>query len=304
MRAALIVALVALAAPPAAADAQPIVKALTPAEKLVEARSQFKQKQWQRAAFVLEDLLYPTSELALKTDVIEVHMLLGASHFELDRRAEAVREFEKALELSIDQGMSEWLYSEGAIKLFEDTKARIRERLAAEAKQKEIAEREKRLREYIDTIGVYETRSFSQNFFPLGFPQSQNGHRTKAWIVGSAQAATFAASAGAFLYLAGKYGLNAKVPLEDGPRVRQIQQFEIGAGVAFILIYAYSVVDGIVYFKPTTRIKGDDTIRDLLDLDKKPAPPKPKKTSLRDRLRFAPMLTPSGVGLGVAWETD
>ena len=306
MRAALIaLALVALV-PAASADGQ-VVKALTPAEKLQQARQLFRAKEWRQSLGILKDLLYPTSELSRRDDVVEVHMLLGSCHVLLGERADAVKEYEQALDLDFERGMNEELYPEPAIKLLEETRERMRENRAAEAKRREIAEREKRLQEYIDTIGVYETRSFSQNFFPFGFPQSQNGHRTKAWIVGGAQATSFAVSVGSFLYLAAKYGLQAKVPREDGPSVRRIQQLEIGAGVMFFAFYGYSVIDGIIYYKPTRVIKGDDSIRDLLDLDKAPQPPtkaKPRKTSFRNSVRFGPLLSPTGVGIGVAWETD
>ena len=305
MRAALIaLALVALV-PTAAADGQ-VVKALTPAEKLVQARQLFRAKEWRQSLGILKDLLYPTSELSRREDVVEVHMLLGACHVQLGERADATKEYELALDLDFERGMNELLYPETAIKVFEETRERMRENRAAEAKRKEIAEREKRLQEYIDTIGVYETRSFSQNFFPLGFPQSQNGHRTKAWIVGGLQATSLAVSLGSFLYLAAKYGLQAKVPREDGPFVRRIQQVEIGAGLMFFAVYGYSVIDGIIYYQPTRVIKGDDSIRDLLDLDKPVPAPRaaPKKTSFRNSLRIGPLLSPTGVGIGVAWETD
>jgi tetratricopeptide (TPR) repeat protein len=305
MRAALIaLALVALA-PTVSADGQ-VVKALTPAEKLREARQLFRGKEWRQSLGILKDLLYPTSELSRREDVVEVHMLLGSCHVQLGERADAVKEYELALDLDFERGMNEELYPEAAIKLLEETRERMRENRAAEAKRKEIAEREKRLKEYIDTIGVYEKRSFTQNFVPFGWPQSQNGHKTKAVIVGSGQAVSFAVSAGAWVYLAAKYGLQARVPREDGPSVRRIQQIEIGAALTFFALYGYSVIDGMIYFEPTKVIKGDDSIRDLLDLDKPPPTPKakPRKTSFRNSFRFGPLLSPTGVGIGVAWETD
>ena len=96
------------------------------------------------------------------------------------------------------------------------------------------------------------------------------------------------------------------MPLKDGPRVRQLQQIEIGTGVAFFALYAWGVVDAMINYKSTRLVKGDDSLipPDLLDPNK-PAAKKPaKKTSLRDRLRFGPMVTPTGVGVGLGWEND
>jgi hypothetical protein len=302
MRVALIVLAFVVLTPTAWADGQ-IVKSLTPAEKLAHARQLFKEKQWQNASFVLNELLYPTPQVSRREDVIEVHMLLGTCHSKLNDRNKATREYELALDLDLERGMPEF-YPEEAIRLFEETKARLKEKRAAEATRRELEEREKRIKDYVDSIGVYESRSWSQNLVPFGFPQSQNGHRTKAWIVGSGQTAALAVSLGSFLYLAGKYGLQAKVPLDDGPRVRRIQQLEIGSGIVFFAFYAYSVIDGFVHYQPRRRIEGYDAIKDLLKENPPPPKAKPKKTSLRERLRFGPMLTPNSVGIGVGWEND
>lgn len=308
MRAALIAIALLAAISTAVVAEQPILKTLTPTEKLDQARQEFKSKAWDAARKTAEDLLYPEGELARRDDVAEVHLLLGTCWYQLDHRAKAVAEYEKVLEIDFERGMPDHSFSEGAIKLFDETKERVRERIAAEKKRKEIAEREKRLREYIETIGVYESHSFAQNFIGFGAGQFQNDHTKKGLLIGGAQALTGAISLSCFAYLGLKYGLQARVPLQDGPTVRRIQQVEIGTGLAFFALYIISVIDGMVFYQPTTRVKGDDSIRDIID-DKQPLPPpttrpKPKKTSLRDRLKIAPVLMPDGVGIGVGWETD
>ena len=164
------------------------------------------------------------------------------------------------------------------------------------------------MREYLDTIGVYETNSFGVNFVPIA-AQYQNKQRTKAWLFGGGMALTGGTSLGIFIYLAGKYGLSSdRVPIAEGPRVRRLQQIEIGSGIAFAGVYIWGVIDAMINFKSQRRIQGDDTlIRDLLD-PSNPAPPVPAtkkktKTSLRDRLRIGPIVTPTGVGVGLGWET-
>lgn len=307
---ALTLAAIALAVPAASvrADSEPIQRAWTPTEKLDKARQAFRTKDFALATSLLEDLLYPDVELVRKDDVVEVHIMLGACHYQLGKESEARREYESALQLDVERGMSELFFSEGAIRLFEQTKSRLREKLADDAKRKEIAERERRLREYIDTIGVYETHSFAQNFIPFGAPQFQNKHRKKGFIVGGGQMASMVVSLGTWVYLVRSYGLSAKVPIQDAASVRLLQQIEVGAGIAFFAFYLYSMIDGMVYYQPTRRVLGDDSIRDLLisPTAKPPTvqPKAPAKPSLRERLHIGPVVMPGGVGIGVGWETD
>ena len=281
----------------------------TPAEKLDKGRKSFRMKDWEAAAPILKDLLYPESELNSKSDVVEVYLLLGACYFELGNREKAAQEFKKALELDFDRGMTELTFSAGAIRVFDDTKADVKIKLDQEAERRRIAEYKQRLADYINTIGVYETNSFRFNFIGFGAGQFQNKQPTKGWIVGISQFVTMGVSLGCFFTLATKYGVNAKVPLEDGPTVRLVQQIEIASGVAFYGIYAYSVIDGMVHYKPSTRIRGDDALIRDLELDgasprPEGQPRRPAKTSLRDRLRIGPVLVPGGAGLAIGWETD
>lgn len=299
-------ALIALVAPAAATpgNAEPLVKELTPGQKLDRARASFRNKDWPVAQAWLEDLMTPSIELARRSDVVEVHTLLGTAYLMQGKRDDAVREYEKALELDPERSITELYHPEAAVRLFDDTKARVKDRLEAEAKRRELAERERRLREYIDTIGVYETHSFAQNFIPFGAGQFQNKQSTKAWFLAAGQGLTLATSVGAWLYLATKYGLEARVPLDDAATVRRIQQLEIGTGIAFFALYLYGVIDGIRHYQPTIRVKGDGSIRDLIDHDQLAPPPPKQPTSLRDRLHLAPLLSPTGVGLGLSLEID
>jgi nucleoid DNA-binding protein len=192
------------------------------------------------------------------------------------------------------------------VQLYEDTKEKFKDRIARETERLAAAERERRIKEYLDTIGVYETSSFAVTFLPFGLSQRQNKQYRKGYLFMAGQAVTLVPSVAIFVYLAGKYGLSStQVPLQDGPRVRQLQQIEIGTGLAFIGLYAWGVADAIINFKSKRLIKGDDSLlpKDFLDGTQLPKAP-PKKTSLRDRLRIGPMITPTGVGIGLGWEND
>lgn len=302
-------ALIALVAPAAATpgNAEPLVKELTPGQKLDRARASVRTKDWATAQAWLEDLLTPQVELARRSDVVEVHTLLGTAYLMQGKRADAVREYENALELDPERSITDYFHPEIAVRLFEDTKARIKDRLAAEAKQRELLERERRLREYIDTIGVYETHLFWLNIVPFGAGQFQNKHTTKGWLLAATEGATLVTSLGCWLYLGGKYGVRGgKVPLAEAASARRIQQIEVGTGIAFLALYLYGVIDGIRHYEPTIRVQGDESIRDLIDRDQLGTPPRKrsKPTSLRDRLRLSPLLSPTGVGLGLSLEID
>jgi hypothetical protein len=113
-----------------------------------------------------------------------------------------------------------------------------------------------------------------------------------------------------FLYLAGKYGLTANVPLAEGPGARQLQQIEIASGIAFFAIYAWSVVDALLHFRPSVQIEGDDSLlqqlRDRPPDNTRPLapPPPPTRKSFLDRLHVSPMISRDSAGIGLRWEND
>lgn len=278
----------------------------TPTSDLDKARQAYKAQDWDSAFKTINALLYPNIELARQEDVWEAYVLLGAAAFQLGNRARAIDEFEKALQIDAERTITTNTHRPEVVQLYEDTKEKFTERLAREAERRAAAERERRIKEYLDTIGVYETSSFAVNFVPFGIGQFQNKQPRKAYLFMAAQVLTVGPSIATFVYLAGKYGLSSnQVPLQDGPRVRLLQQLEIGTGIAFFGLYAWGVVDAMINYKSKRLIKGDESLlpKDFLDGTPVPKPPK-KKLSLRQRLHIGPIVTPTGVGVGLGWEND
>lgn len=278
------------------------VAGATPGTDLDKGRAAYRSQDYDSAFATLNSLLYPNIELARKEDIWEAYVLLGASAYHRGNRQRAIEEFEKALAIELDRTITTNTHKADVVQLYEDTKARLKEKLERDAERKLAQERERQIKDYLDTIGVYEVNRFGLNFVPFGAGQFQNKHRTKGYLLAGGQVLTGAVSLGVFIYLAGTYGLEAKVPLADAPRVQRLQQIEVGTGLAFFALYIYGVVDGMVNFKSSRLVKGDDSLipSDFLE---KPRP-KPKKTSFRDRLRIGPIVTPSGVGIGLGWEND
>jgi len=282
--------------------------AASPRQDLDQARQSFRQHDYDSARKLATFLLYPDEKLAMPDDLVEAHVILGASNFETGHNAEAKLEFEKALQIQPEKSLTDLLFSEGAIRLFDRTKAELVEREERDAQLRRLVDERERIRKYKESLVFVEKRSFIINFAPFGAGQFQNKQPTRGLLFAVGEGLTGATSVTAFLYLAGKYGLNAKVPRLDGPGVRQLQQVEIGTGIAFFAIYAWGVVDALLHYKPTVQIEGDDSLLPLLrDLpsDKPPAKSRrPRKTSFLDHWRVGPLIARDTAGLGLTWEND
>ena len=267
-----------------------------PLQDLDQAQRNFRNKDCASAIRILKDLLYPRPQLARASDLVEAHVVLGACHYETGKREDAKAEFEAALALDPTKTLESISFSEGQIRLFDETRADVESRAERDRKLRELEDERERLRRMFENSRNFETRSWGVNFAPFGAGQFQNNHRTKGILVAAGEGVTAVTSLGVFLYLAGTYGLEAKVPIEDAASVRRLQQIQVGAGAAFFAIYAYSVIDGIVNFKPRVQVELDPQLRE--ELRKSPK----KKTA--SRIQFGPVLFPDGAGVGLVWEND
>jgi len=281
--------------------------AASPAQDLEHARQSFREHDYDSARKLATFLLYPDEKLAQPSDLVEAHVILGASDFETGHRAEAKVEFEKALQIQPDKTLTDLLFSEGAIRLFDETRADIAGRAERDAQLRKLADERERIRRYRESLVVVERRSFGVNFVPFGAGQFQNKQPVRGLLFAAGQGVTGGISVGIFVYLAGKYGFNAAVPAAESVGVRQLQQIEIGTGIAFFALYTLGVVDALLHYKPRVQIEGDDSL--LPRLPEAPPARKPRpRTSLRerlqDRLRIAPMIAPHGAGIGLTWEND
>jgi len=286
----------------------------TPSSDLETGRRSFRARDYQSAIPVLNALLYPRPQLSLTADLVEAHLLLAGSLFEYGNRDRAREEFERALQLEPDRTISTLQFSEGAVKMFEDAKADIASKLRRDEELRRIADAKAQLEAYKKSLVVYEARPYYTNFLPFGLPQVGQKRYLAGALLGVGQGAALGTNLGIYLYLLGTYGFtNDSVPLVDGPSVRRLQQIQIGTGVAFLALYAYSVFDAIKHYKPRLRVEGDDSLvpHELLD-NNAPRPPRRMKTSkpvsLRDRVQLSPMVSESpdglGWGIGLGWEND
>jgi tetratricopeptide (TPR) repeat protein len=276
----------------------------SPTQDLDRARQAFREHDYDSARKLATFLLYPDEKLALPADLVEAHVILGASDFETGYRAEAKIEFEKALQIQPEKTLTDMLFSEGAIRLFDETRADLEARARRDAELRKIADERERIRKYRESLVVVERRSFGVNFVPFGAGQFQNKQPGRGVLFAAGQGVTGGISVGIFLYLAGKYGLTADVPQADGQGVRQLEQIEIGTGIAFFALYAWGVVDSLLHYKPRVQIEGDDSLLPPLPDAPSGVRKRPGKTSLLHRLHVAPMISPGRAGIGLRWEND
>ena len=270
------------------------VAAATPAQELENAREQFRAGQFADAAKSLNYLLYPQPRLSQEDDLIEAHVLLAVSAFEIGDRKTAVRELEEALFLNPEINLDKLLFSEEAIEFFEDVKADIEEREAREAELRRVAEEKERLQKILEAMVVVEKRPYYINFIPFGAGQFQNGQNGKGLFFAASQGVTGGLSAGIWLYLVGEYGLPGKVPPgAEAERALLLQKIEIGAGAVCLGLMAWGIVDSLVNYKPSVVGEPDESLLPP-DLRKKPPP--------ASSFRLDPLALPRGAGLSLTWE--
>jgi hypothetical protein len=89
------------------------------------------------------------------------------------------------------------------------------------------------------------------------------------------------------------YGYGGSVPTAEAASARRLQQLEIGAGAAFLGLYAWGVIDALLHYRPRAQVQGDDS---LLPADLRAPPP------TESRLHLGPTLLPGGAGAALTWE--
>lgn len=277
--------------------------AATPSQDLADARKSFREGNYKEALRIYNDLVRPQVRLADSTDIVEAYVNLGVCRIETGDEEGAKAEFEKALELDPNRQLDPLLITnKRAIALFDDTKADLRVRAEREANARREAEEKERLRKLRASLIGVQNNVYALTFVP-GAGQIQNGQRLKGALILGGEGVTFGASFGIWYYLVNKYGIRSTaVPLEEGPRVRRLQQIEIGAGIAFWGLAIYSAIDANLHFKKQTRAQIDESLLppELRDVTPPPKKKKPEKTSYH----LLPMITPDGMGagIGIGWE--
>ena len=280
-----------------------VAHAGAPKEDLDKARDAFRKKDCDSATGPLTKLLYPVERLADRDSLFEARVMLGACFADAGQRDQAKAEFEKALQLKPREVLDSLFYSERAVRLFDDTKADIENRAKKDAELRELQAQRERVEQALKNLRVYRANPYAMNFAPFGLGQLQNGQKLKAALFAGGQIATLGTSVGIWYYLVNKYGIRSdQVPLDEGPRVRRLQQIEIGAGLAFYGLYVWSVIDALRNWEPQKQVGGDDELLREIKQQETNKQKTPPKQSFFNKLKVSPMVTPESVGIGIGWE--
>ncbi len=274
----------------------------SPSQDLDAAKKAFHDGQLAVALPLYNALLYPPPpKLADQNEIVDAYVNLGVCRVDAGDVDGAKREFEKALGIDANKQLDPLLVTnKEAIRLFDDTKADLRNRAREAADKQKLAELLQEREAFKKSLVVYQSHPFGLNLIPFGFGQYQNGQTAKSILFGSGELVTLGTSVGIWYYLVNKYGINNQhlhVDSTEAANIRFMQQVEIGAGAAFIVLLLWGEYDSYTNYKPQVRVQADDSLLppNLRDIDKSK---KPKKTSFH----VVPMITPSGAGIGVGWE--
>lgn len=277
----------------------------TPQEELDAAKAAYRKGNYPKALPLFNALLYPPPP-RIGGELAEIYLALGVCRYETGDHVGATREFEQALSLNPNTKIDPMIITDpGVLQAFDDTKLAIQKRLDDEAARKRKADLAK-LRASL--IG-FEQHSFVLNFVPLGVGQFQNHQTTKGVLFAASEGLALLCSVSIWGYLVNRYGIRSdRVPLEEGPQVRLLQQLEIGSGVVFFGLWIAGVVDSLRNYTPQTRAAIDDRLLppELRDPDaaapKKKPPSSPPKSASYLR-HITPLWLPTGgAGIGLVWE--
>lgn len=267
--------------------------AADPAQEFVQARTVFRSGQYQQAALMFAGLLYPTAQLDDTQQRVDAHLMLAVSHYEMKDVKQAEREFGEAVKLDRQLRVSTYGFSTEATVFFEKKKREYDE------KNREVEERFRRARELeqqrkaVNRIRIKENRNYFLNLVPFGVGQFQNGQSTKAMLFAGSQFVTGALSIGLYSYLTSRYP-DGLVPRDEVDEARNLQIVQITAGVTFLGLVGWGVVDAFVNY--------EDKLRPLTPEEKQQYLRELEREQEKSALKLTPMLTPDSAGAALTWE--
>jgi hypothetical protein len=234
-------AVLALCATAAHADPAPL-----PSDVLREGNAAALAGDWPRVAALVDPLL---RQPLLAPDLAEAHRLAGIAAFFAHRTADAEQHVLTYLRIDLEGRLDPALYPPDVVAFFND----IASRHAAELR----------------ALHAPSRRSWLYTLLPP-FGQFQNGDRIKGYVLGSVLGALLITNLTTYAYLrewcdhtdgsaGGALTCSEGPGGKDGTRAAQkLQPINMASGIAFWVVYAYSVYDGIRGYR---RISREQAIR-------------------------------------------
>lgn len=300
----------------------PGVAVAAPTADLARARAEYARSEYQRTVDILSPLVGDPRALAelSEAEAMEAHKLLGLSCFFLAQGApaearpalldKAAAQFAALLFIDPDYGLDAALEGPDAVAYFDQVRrdgANQLERIRAQRRLDEERRRRPQIERVVERVERDEARW--PNWLPGGVGQFRNGQSGKGAAILGLQAVTLGTSAFIYLSHATRYGWPVgTLPLDpdETARIRREQYVQIGAGVAFLVIYGYSVYDGYVHQQPavevrteTRPIRYDDDAPPAAD----PPPAAPPSAPTTSAIPLViPLVTDRGLGATFLWE--
>lgn len=266
-----------------------------PSQQLAKAREAFRAGDWQGTIVVLYPLLSPPV-LATAEDLSEGYVMMGVAYYELGDRDHAAQWFEEALFVDDGLELDDALYSPEAVAYFRATKAALQAKLAEASESARLAREREAYRRALENALEVERHPRYVSFLPFGAGQFQNGQRGKGTFFAVSEATLGGISLLTFGIQWFAWGIPLDIPPEDLDLAANIQRIQVATGVLFFAAYAWSVVDALVYYRPsvTRRLDPRHIPEELTEPTSRPG--------ARAAPRVVPNLGPGGANLTLAWE--
>jgi hypothetical protein len=193
---------------------------------------------WERVEQLVEPLL-PQS--LAPADRAEAHRLAGLAAFFRKRSREAEKHFLAYLRLDLEGRLDPALYPPDVIAFFNDVTSRHGAELRALRRRSQ--------------------RTWMLTLLPP-FGQLQNGHRTKALVLGAGLGALLVTNLTTYYYLRAwcdhtDGGSGGGLTCNDGEdrtsAATRLRPYNIASGIGFLLLYAYGVYDGVQGYRQRSR---------------------------------------------------
>jgi hypothetical protein len=224
---------------------------LTLASPLDPARAAYQSGELVQARAELEALLYP---LRLDGEALEAeaHLLLAATYHAQDDTARAEHEAVLGLAASREMKPDPLLYPPDFVAFVERVRTVHRERIAALAAERRppvLVPSPPPARESSPALALQGAASPSQGWYlvPFGIGHFQHGRRTRGTVLAVTQGTCLAVSAASLSMALALRGPDGLYSGEDARVARKLNTSYLVSAYAFAALYAYGVLDGLVF---------------------------------------------------------
>ena len=193
---------------------------------------------------------------------IEAYMLLGQCHYLLRAYSAAKDAFGSLLRINPDYQPDPVLVPPTIMGFFERLREEmepqlqpLRERLAREkALQRKTDPQQKNSRPKKIRVVEKVIRKNSRvlNFLPFGVGQFQNGETGKGIGIMTSEIATLGLNLASYIAIKAMAGADGKYTPDKAAMAKDLRIVQYTAAGAFLALWIYGIIDGLVYYQPET----------------------------------------------------